>query len=114
PILAFSLHDALPISLVLINGLNKKTYAAITATLIGTFISLLIAYVVIWVTAENGLRYEEMQFLTRTYQVIFMAGLFLGSLGGVMDIAITMSSSIFGLYEKDKNISVIALSADFM
>jgi len=102
------------ISLVLINGLNKKTYAAITATLIGTFISLLIAYVVIWVTAENGLRYEEMQFLTRTYQVIFMAGLFLGSLGGVMDIAITMSSSIFGLYEKNKNISVKALRTSGM
>src|SRR5699024_11445492 len=52
--------------------------------------------------------------LTRTYQVIFMAGLFLGSLGGVMDIAITMSSSIFGLYEKDKNISVKALRTSGM
>lgn len=97
------------ISLVLINGLNAKTYAAITSTLIGTFISLLIAYIVIWVTSENGLRYEEMQFLTRSYQVVFMAGLFLGSLGGVMDIAITMSSSIFGLYEKDNSISAKAL-----
>ncbi len=97
------------ISLVLINGLNEKTYAAITATLIGTFVSLLIAYIVIWVTGEKGLRYEEMQFLTRTYQVIFMAGLFLGSLGGVMDIAITMASSIFGLYEKDHHITGKAL-----
>lgn len=102
------------ISLILINGLNEKTYAAIAATLIGTFISLLIAYFVIWVTNENGLRYEEMQFLTRPYQVIFMAGLFLGSLGGVMDIAITMSSSIFGLYEKNNSISAKALRTSGM
>ncbi|WP_412766161.1 YibE/F family protein [Schinkia azotoformans] len=102
------------ISLLLINGFNEKTYAAIAATLFGTFISLLIAYVVIWVTSENGLRYEEMQFLTRPYQVVFMAGLFLGSLGGVMDIAITMSSSIFGLYDKNNNISRKALRTSGM
>lgn len=102
------------ISLLLVNGLNKKTLAAIVATLIGTFISLLIAYYVIQATSENGLRYEEMQFLTRPYKVVFMAGLFLGSLGGVMDIAITMSSSIFGLYEKDNNISKKALRTSGM
>ena len=58
-----------------------------------------------WLTSENGLRYEEMQFLTRPYRMVFMAGLFVGSLGAVMDVAITMSSSIFGLYEKNNNIS---------
>lgn len=99
------------ISLCLINGLNEKTYAAIVATLLGTFMSLFIAYVTLWATSENGLRYEEMQFLTRPYQEVFMAGLFLGSLGGVMDVAITMSSSIFGLYEKNNNISLKALKA---
>ena len=93
------------ISLLLVNGFNEKTYAAIVATLLGTFISLFITYLVMWITSENGLRYEEMQFLTRPYQMVFMAGLFVGSLGAVMDVAITMSSSIFGLYEKNNNIS---------
>lgn len=97
------------ISLLLANGLNDKTYAAIIATLLGTFISLLITYLVLLVTGEKGLRYEEMQFITRPYRMVFMAGLFLGSLGAVMDVAITMSSSIFGLYEKNNNISVKAL-----
>ena len=97
------------VSLLLINGFNEKTYAGIVATLLGTFISLFIAYVALWATSENGLRYEEMQFLTRPYQAVFMAGLFLGSLGGVMDVAITMSSSIFGLYEKNNSISIKAL-----
>ena len=102
------------ISLVLINGFNEKTYAAIGSTLLGTFISLLIAYLVMMGVSENGLRYEEMQFLTRPYKLIFLAGLFLGSLGGVMDIAITMSSSIFGLYEKNNSISVKALRTSGM
>jgi uncharacterized membrane protein len=102
------------ISLLLVNGFNEKTYAAIVATLLGTFISLLITYLVMWLTAEKGLRYEEMQFLTRPYKEVFMAGLFIGSLGAVMDVAITMSSSIFGLYEKDHNIPVKALKASGM
>ena len=96
-------------SLLLVNGFNEKAYAAIVATLLGTFFSLLIAYLVIWITAGSGLRYEEMSFLTRPYEMVFMAGLFVGSLGAVMDVAITMSSSIFGLYEKDNHISTKVL-----
>ncbi|WP_254119634.1 YibE/F family protein [Bacillus sp. FJAT-29790] len=102
------------ISLLLVNGFNEKTYAAIVATLLGTFISLFITYLVMSLTSENGLRYEEMQFLTRPYKMVFMAGLFVGSLGAVMDVAITMSSSIFALYEKDNNISVKALKISGM
>lgn len=97
------------ISLILVSGRNEKTYAAIIATLLGTFLSLAITYFVLWVTSEKGLRYEELQFITRPYKLVFLAGLFLGSLGAVMDVAITMSSSIIGLYEKNNNISVKAL-----
>ncbi|WP_226529340.1 YibE/F family protein [Metabacillus niabensis] len=102
------------ISLLLANGFNEKTYAAIIATLLGTFLSLFISYLVIWLTSEEGLRYEELQFITRPYQMVFMAGLFLGSLGAVMDVAITMSSSIFGLFEKNNNIAVKALKKSGM
>ncbi|MER1985865.1 MAG: YibE/F family protein [Solibacillus sp.] len=98
------------VSLLLVNGRNEKTFAAIIATLIGTFLSLLITYVALVVTGENGLRYEELQFVTRPYKTVFLAGLFIGSLGAVMDVSITMSSSIFGLYEKDPSISVKALT----
>ena len=97
------------VSLLLVNGRNEKTFVAIIATLIGTFLSLLIAYIALVVTGENGLRYEEIQFVTRSYKTVFLAGLFIGSLGAVMDVAITMSSSIYGLYEKDPSISVKAL-----
>src|SRR5699024_915068 len=48
-------------------------------------------------------------FLTRPYKLVFMAGVFVGSLGAVMDVAITMSGSIFELYEKDNKISIKVL-----
>lgn len=88
-------------SLLLINGFNEKTYAAIIATLLGTFISFFITYAVLWLTGENGLRYEEIDFLSRPYKPVFLAGLLIGSLGAVMDVAITMSSSVFEMYENN-------------
>ncbi|WPF78245.1 YibE/F family protein [Bacillus velezensis] len=97
------------ISLLLVSGFHAKTYAAIAATLAGTFVSLLITYLVMLATGEKGLRYEEMQYLTRPYHTVFMAGVFIGSLGAVMDVAITMTSSVFGLYEDNKGISLQAL-----
>ncbi|WP_368077904.1 YibE/F family protein [Bacillus sp. NTK074B] len=103
-VIAFTL-----VSLLFVNGFNEKTYAAVVATLIGTFMTLLISYVVIRFTAGDGLRYEEMQYLTRPYQLVFMAGILVGCLGAVMDVAITLSSSIFGLYEKNPDISTKAL-----
>ena len=102
------------ISLLLLNGFNGMTYAAITATLVGIFLSLLITYLAIKFTGGSGLRYEEMQFLTRPYEIVFMAGLFVGSLGAVMDVSITIASSIFGLVEKNPNISMKALKTSGM
>ncbi len=99
------------ISLLLISGLNTKTYAAIISTILGTVLALIISSIVTWLTGENGLRYEEMQFLTRPYRTVFMAGLFIGSLGAVMDVSITMSSSIFALYEQDPTITIKALKS---
>lgn len=94
---------------LLVSGFHAKTYAAIAATLAGTFVSLLITYLVMTAAGEKGLRYEEMQYLTRPYHTVFMAGVFIGSLGAVMDVAITMTSSVFGLYEENKSISLQAL-----
>lgn len=97
------------LSLLMATGFNEKTYTAILATLIGTVISLVIAYAALHFTGEQGLRYEEMAFLTRSPETIFMAGLLIGSLGAVMDVAITLSSSIFEMYEKNNRIDLKTL-----
>ena len=93
-------------SLILVSGNNEKTYAAILATLMGTFSALLIAFIVMKLTSEKGLRYEEMAFVTRSPQKVFLASILVGSLGAVMDIAITITSSLYELYEKNKQISL--------
>lgn len=101
-------------SLLFVSGFNEKTYAAIAATLVATLTSLAITAFVFWITGDKGLRYEEMQFLTRPYRLVFMGGLFIGSLGAIMDIAITLSSSIFTLHERDHQISIKALKESGM
>src|SRR5699024_6900303 len=60
------------ISILIVSGFNEKTYTAIIATLIGTGLSLAISYAVLWITSESGLRYEEMEFLTRPYKTVFL------------------------------------------
>nr|WP_319216327.1 YibE/F family protein [uncultured Trichococcus sp.] len=97
------------LTLLLVSGRNRKTYAAILATLIGTFMTLIIAYGVIFLTNGQGLRYEEMQFVTHYPRRIFLSSILIGSLGAVMDVAITMTAAIQELYEKDPAISAGAL-----
>jgi len=99
------------VSLLLVNGWNEKSFAAIIATLLGTFVSVGVVYVVMLLTSEEGLLYEEMQFLTRPYTLVFLGGLLIGSLGAVMDVAISISAALFELYETNKQISMKALTA---
>ncbi|WDF05788.1 YibE/F family protein [Shouchella hunanensis] len=99
------------ITLLLVNGANEKTYTAILSTLIVTTITMTFAYVVLTLLNNNGLRFEEMQFLTRPYHTVFMAGVLIGILGAVMDVSITMSASIFGMYEENEAIDEATLKA---
>lgn len=92
------------LSLLIVSGNNKKTCAAIAATLLGTISSLLISYIAILVTKGQGLRYEEMQFITHPPDEIFLAEILVGALGAIMDISITIASSIYELYHKNPDI----------
>lgn len=109
PIAAVSAVLFTVVTLLLVNGANKKTYTAILVTLIVTAITMMLAFLVIRAFDGDGLRFEEMQFLTRPYELVFLAGLLIGSLGAVMDVAITMSASIFGMFEEDETIDLKTL-----
>lgn len=86
------------ISMGMVLGKSKKAYAAILTTVIATFFTMVITYVVMIATKKNGMRFEEMQFITRPIGPIFMSEILLGSLGAIMDIAITITSSMFELH----------------
>ncbi|EHI99357.1 YibE/F family protein [Clostridium sp. DL-VIII] len=91
-------------SIIIVSGKNKKSISAIVGTLIGTFISLLIAGIIINLNNWNGIHFEEMEFLTHPPEKIFFIELIIGTLGGIMDIAISISSAIEELYNKNPDI----------
>ncbi len=96
-------------SLSMVSGLNKKTAAAVISALCGTTVTIIIAYIVLKITGGSGVRFDQMQYLIRPYEVIFISELLIGGLGAIMDISITMSSSMSELIDKDSSISFDSL-----
>lgn len=98
------------ICLTLVSGFNKKTLAAIISSIVGLSVTMLITIIVIHFSQYNGIRFEQMELLTRPYEGIFISEIILGGLGAIMDISISISSSLNELIEKDNHISLKALS----
>lgn len=99
------------LSLILGIGWNKKTATTVIATLLASVSAWLIAWLVLTLCHDKGLRYEEMPFLTRPYRQIFIASLFLGTLGASMDIAITVVSTVTELIQTNPTIATHELIA---
>lgn len=97
------------ICLSLVSGINKKTLVAIVSSVLGVSVTMLISMVVIHITKYSGVRFEQMELLTRPYEGIFLSEIILGGLGAIMDISISMASSLNELIEKDEKISIKAL-----
>ena len=93
------------ICLTLVSGKNKKTLSAIISSITGVSITMLISLIVIHMTNYSGLRFENMELLTRPYEGIFISELILGGLGAIMDISISISSSLNELLQKDPKIT---------
>ncbi len=84
-------------TMILVLGRNKKAYASILSTLAATFCTILISYFVMLLTNNSGMRFEEMQFITRPIEPIFLSEILLGSFGAIMDVVITITSSLYEL-----------------
>ena len=93
------------ISLILASGLNKKTLSAIVSVIASTIVMLILLLIVVKTTNYKGINFNEISFLTVPLEDIIMPELLIGSVGAIMDVAITISSSIAELIDKDKNIS---------
>lgn len=92
------------LSISIVCGINRKTLSAVIGTLAGTLISMLIAVLVIQVNHWSGVHFEEMEFLTHPPEQIFLMEILIGTLGGIMDIAISIASSIKEIYDKNPEI----------
>lgn len=94
------------ISLILASGINKQTVCAIISTLI----SVALIFIIYKITKENFEQpeYMMMEYITNPEHLdhIFIAGVLIGGLGAIMDVAISISVAVNELINKDKNISV--------
>ncbi len=97
------------VSILLVSGINRKTASAVIGTIAGTVLSMLITIVVILAANAKGLHYEEMEFMTRSPERIFIVEVLIGTLGGIMDIAISISSAIEEIFDKNPDIEMKVL-----
>ena len=104
------------VTLSLVSGLNKKTVTAIIGTISGVVISGIIAYIFGELTHSSGMTMNDTESLiyiaegtNLKVKGIMFAGILIASLGAVMDVAMSISSSLFEIYEVNKNIKQIDL-----
>lgn len=94
------------LSLFLANGINTKTTSAIISSFISILCILFIVLIIFSLNNYKGINFNGMGFLTVPPEAVFLSELLIGSLGAIMDVSITISSSIAELINKDKNISI--------
>ncbi len=78
----------------LINGINKKTFASVISTVLGMLLCCGITFAVMVLTKFNGIYLEQMEFVLKDPVQLFLIQLIVGNLGGIMDICVSMSSTI--------------------
>ena len=93
------------VSLLLISGFKKKTFAAILSTLISICITMILFKIVMLYT--DGVDYAFMEYIVSPDDLpeIFMSQMLLGGLGAIMDVSITEASAMNELVLKDSGIS---------
>ena len=104
------------VTLSLVSGINKKTVTAIIGTISGVVISGIIAYIFGELTHSSGMTMNDTESLiyiaegtNLKVKGIMFAGILIASLGAVMDVAMSISSSLFEIYEVNKDIKQIDL-----
>ncbi|MDD3839077.1 MAG: YibE/F family protein [Clostridia bacterium] len=90
------------IVMLTVGGINEKSIAAIVGTVIGVCIAGIIAYFIGNAARLTGFSMEEAQMLSFIPQNVdfdleglLFSGIIIGSLGAVMDVAMSISSSIY-------------------
>lgn len=100
------------ITLFIVSGINRKTLAGILGTVLGTIIAGVLAMGVSNYTQLVGMGSEDMQALVYgsnghflDYRGILFSGVIIGALGAVMDVAISIASSMWEIEELNPEIT---------
>lgn len=100
-------------SIILIGGVSKKSLSAIIGTVGGVIIAGLAARIVIELAPLNGLSSEEAQILRGSvlvqqmpfYSGLLAAGMLIGALGVIMDVAISIASTVAEVAKTDSKLT---------
>ena len=104
-------------SILLVGGFSKKSAAAIIGTIGGVIIAGLAAQLVISLAPLTGLSSEEAQILRASvlvqqqpfYSGLLAAGMLIGALGVIMDVGISIASTVSEVARADMKMSTAAL-----
>jgi len=101
-------------AMFIINGINLKSISASIGTLGGLFVSGLIALVIIKLAPLSGFTTQEAIILWTSrpdlnLTHILAASIIIGALGAIMDIGISISSSIDELHRANKDLTPVQL-----
>lgn len=106
PLTVFSCAVITVVTILLVSGFKKKSIAAITGTICGVLIAGGIAYVIGQNVKMTGMSSEEAtmllyipQGITFDFKALLFSGILLGALGAVMDVAMSIASSIEEVYK---------------
>ncbi|MCT4606989.1 MAG: YibE/F family protein [Marinisporobacter sp.] len=103
------------ISFILISGFTRKSMVAILGTIGGTVTAAILAQTFTKLCTITGLASEEINFLIREvgleidFRGLYLSGVLIGSIGVVMDVAMTITSVIFELKSHSPTIGFIKL-----
>ncbi len=106
-------------SMLFICGLTRKAAAAILGTVGGVLIAGIVASLVIKYAPLTGLSSEEAQILRGSmliagqkpafYRGLLAAGMLIGALGVIMDVAISIASSVYEMARVNKELTAVEL-----
>ncbi|MFQ8923833.1 MAG: YibE/F family protein [Clostridium paraputrificum] len=101
------------VTLFLLNGLSRKTIVATLATCVGVIISGVIFYLISNLLNISGFNLDEAESLILIAQNtglkirdILFSGILISSLGAVMDVAMSIASSIYEINELNRDLDM--------
>lgn len=104
------------ITITLVGGINSKSLSAIIGTTFGVIIAGVISYIVGTKAHLTGLSAEEATMLiyipqevTFNFRSLMFSGIILGSLGAVMDVGMSISSSIEEIHNANRDLPIKSL-----
>ncbi|EJO5348977.1 YibE/F family protein [Clostridium botulinum] len=104
------------ITFIIVSGINRKTISSIVGTTGGVIVAELIAIFVGNLCKVNAISSEEAQVLLYSnlenplnFKNIFFATVLIGALGAVMDVSMSIASSMSEIRQANRNISTAKL-----